>query len=454
MRKSIALKVMLPLLILFVLTLVVNSTTTNDLQDTRVFCQQIMETADAAPDVIELAEKTSAQITRRLAVNGVVSSLQLLTVVITIIIAFTCTVKPLRDVKGQLDVLIAKLENNQGDLSQRLFTKKKDEIGSVVTGINLFLGELQSIMLQIKAHSGSLDLSSQNIMNKVSDSTKFTEDVSEKANIMCGEFQDLSGDITEITDEMQGLVDKSSHMSEIAVLGQDYSEQMRERANQIRDRANASKTESENITSSLQKDLEESVEGSKSVNAIQSLTEEILSIASQTNLLALNASIEAARAGEAGRGFAVVADEISQLADNSRNAANSIQQISNEVTSAVANLAATSDKLLSYVTTDVLEDYDKFVDVCNEYLKDADNMSDTMDAFDRNTKELATSMKKMNEVMGGISQSIVEEKDHVEELTNTINGVAANMTEIQEYTAANDEVSNDLKKEILKFKEI
>ena len=58
--------------------------------------------------------------------------------------------------------------------------------------------------------------------------------------------------------------------------------------------------------------LNQAIEESKSVDQVNSLTDDILSISAQTNLLALNASIEAARAGEAGKGFAVVADEISK----------------------------------------------------------------------------------------------------------------------------------------------
>ena len=454
MRKSITLKMMLPLLLLFALTVLVNTTTTSDLQGIREVCDQIAGMEDAAPDVVSMAQNTSAQISSTLAANGLVSSIQLLTVIVTIVIAFVCVVKPLRDVKRQLDVLIGRIENNEGDLSQRIRTKKKDEIGSLVQGINLFLEELQGIMTQIKEHSGSLDLSSRNITSRVSDSTKNTEAVSAEVKDMCMEIQALADNVSGIADDMQSITDKSNHMSEIAVLGRNYSTEMRERANKIQNMASSSKTESENITSSLRTDLKTSVENSKRVNAIQGLTDEILSIASQTNLLALNASIEAARAGEAGKGFAVVADEIRQLADNSRRTANNIQEISGEVTSAVESLAATSDKLLQFVTTRVLSNYAQFVDASGEYLKDADNVEDTMIAFDKIATELAASIQAMNGVVGEAAEHIREERGRVEAFTETIDGVASNMTEIQGYTSANDEVSSKLKKEIMKFKTI
>jgi methyl-accepting chemotaxis protein len=83
---------------------------------------------------------------------------------------------------------------------------------------------------------------------------------------------------------------------------------------------------------------------------LQSMAEEVRSIAAQTNLLALNAAIEAARAGESGRGFAVVAAEVRSLsqrsAETGRRMGERVQQIARvtEATLGAAEQSTEQDK--------------------------------------------------------------------------------------------------------------
>ena len=452
MKKHIAFKIMLPLIVIFILTVTVNVSTTSQFQSFREVCEGMSNTTTEVPQEIRdtagsMAEGSTAGLSR----NGVISSLQLAMVIVTIIVTYVSVVKPLQKTQKQLNDMIEKLEKNEGNLEERIETKKEDEIGRLIFGINMFLDKLQVIMKRIEGHSISLDGASGNIIKKVESSAESAGELSEETAKLCNEIDAISDAVEMITGDMKQLEAGSSEIEKASADGKEYTVHMKERANEIQALAGNSKNASKEITSSLEKDLRTSVESSKSVNVIKTLTEDILSIASQTNLLALNASIEAARAGEAGKGFAVVADEIRQLADNSRNTANSIQEISEEVVSSVEQLAVSSDKLLEYVTSNVQADYDKFVTASAQYLEDADTLENMMADFENKTSNLLESSAHVGSKIVEISDTIEEEKNRVEAFSGSVDKVLSNMDEIQECTNVNEAVSKDLKKEIAKF---
>ena len=200
--------------------------------------------------------------------------------------------------------------------------------------------------------------------------------------------------------------------------------------------------------------LQTAVEASRSVEQINELTANILDIASQTNLLALNASIEAARAGEAGKGFAVVADEIRQLADDSRETANSIQSISTIVIEAVTSLSDNATGMINFVNTNIMDDYGKFVEIVSEYQRDTQEMSQTLSSFADETIAITKTMDDMNTGIDDISTTLEESSLGISDVANEATQLVNAISTILEETHNNQAISDELQSEVNHFERV
>jgi methyl-accepting chemotaxis protein len=230
-----------------------------------------------------------------------------------------------------------------------------------------------------------------------------------------------------------------------------YANEMERRASELENTAIANKNNTSEVIENIIANLKKAMEDSKSVDRVNELTNDILSISSQTNLLALNASIEAARAGEAGKGFAVVADEIRQLADSSRQTASNIQNINNMVTDAVKELVKCSDDIVNYINDNILPDYDAFVESGKQYREDAVHVNGIVTDFGTRSSELKKVVSEITDAISGITLSIDESTNAITTSAVNTNELVEGISQISGQMETNNEIAIQLKGEADRF---
>ena len=405
--------------------------------------------------ISDSSSNTIAAMNKLLLTGKVISYIGMFVIIAVIIVSFLLSyinvVKKIRSIRGEVNGIIDGIESGNGDLTARINTKTKSELSYITSGINNFIETLQLIMKDVKdgsvvLASSSAEVSSQ--LHMVDDNVTNTSAALEE---LSASMETVSGNVNSINDSVDGVKSAAQQIADEATEGTKTANAIKAEADELKEQVFKKKSEASEQVERLSETLRESVHESEKVGKINELTNVILDIAGQTNLLALNASIEAARAGEAGKGFAVVATEISSLAENSRNTAANIQEISGEVTNAVNDLAKNAQAMLDYINGQVISDYDEFVATGEKYEHTADIMEEMLGNFNNRAENLNGIMTEMVDSVQMISTSVLESSQAISQSATSSQEIVGGIRKISEAIDRNTEVTEQLNETTQKF---
>lgn len=373
-----------------------------------------------------------------------ISIIALLFVVFAVV---TMVIKPLLRTQKEINGIIVNIDNKKGDLTQRVTPINNAEVDAVGKGINVFMTKLQAIFKDVVTNSARMERVVDDVRQSVQTSNSSVSDLSALTEELSATMQDISENASVINTNTDNVAKEVELIAEKTDELTGYTKDMKAHAQSMESVARTNMESTDRKVSEILEVLQKAIEDSNSVKQVNSLTNDILNIASQTNLLALNASIEAARAGEAGRGFAVVASEISQLAAASQEAANNIQRINAVVTNSVTNLSDNANGLVSYINDSILPEFERFVESGVEYNDKASFIEGTMTDFKEKTDSLKQSMLEIFSSINTISHAINEGVNGVVSAADSTQLIVEDMDNISHKMDENYEIADSLKKE-------
>ncbi len=410
----------------------------------------MMESAQASAS--QASEALTVEYNRSVFNSMIIVGLSVVALLITLYGVFILIIRKLIVANREINEIINDIDQSQGDLTKRISILSNDEIADLGNGINTFMGKLQSIMKMIIENSRKLEEVVNEVQQSVRTSNDSASDLSAVTQELSATMQEVGHSATIINQNAESVRSEVEIIAEKSNSINDYSRKMKENADAMESNAKANMQETGTKVQEILEVLNQAIEESRSVEQVNGLTNDILSISSQTNLLALNASIEAARAGDAGKGFAVVADEIRQLADSSRATANRIQEINGVVTNAVQNLAGQSNNLVEYMTNSILPEFENFVSSGEQYRDNATYIEGVMNEFASKTDDLKHAVDEIASSIETITDAIDEGAKGVTGAAESTQVLVTDMENISNRMDENQLIAAALQKETDVFK--
>lgn len=393
----------------------------------------------------ELAKYVTIRMT---ALIGACLGLLLIVGVLVAMIALDI-IHSVRNISASINVIAG------GDFVQKVPKKlvnRKDDFGNLAKTLEGMRHSLRGLLAQVKNESVNIDHVVESIDANVFTLNSEIEDVSATTQELAASTEETAASADQINSMTQQIDDAAREIATRAQDGATEAEDIHKRASQSKTNAVENRQKMEQLQAEIRSSLQKALEDAKVVEKIGILADSILNITGQTNLLALNASIEAARAGDAGRGFAVVAEEIRVLAEQSQEAVANIQAVTENVSSAVGNLAKDSNRLLDYVDQDVVESFALFEQMADDYNADATKINELVSDFSATSEELLASINSISEAIDGITLASNDSAAGTTNIAQKTVSIVNESSEVMKSAKVAEQSAEELRKNVDNFK--
>jgi len=328
------------------------------------------------------------------------------------------------------------ISEGEGDLTRRIDTNSKDEVGELSHYFNNTLDKIKNLVVSIKKEADELSSTGHDLASNMNETASAVNQITANIQSIKERVIHQSASVTQTNATMENVTvninklnthveSQSSHISqasaaieEMVANIQSVTDTLIKNAANVRDLKDSSE-KGRNGLHNVSEDINEVSRESEGLFEINSVMQ---NIASQTNLLSMNAAIEAAHAGEAGKGFAVVADEIRKLAESSSEQSKTIGAVLKKIKESI-------DKII-ISTNDVLNKFEVIDTSVKVVSQQEDIIRNAMEEQDEGSKQILEGVSHVNEITRQVktgsnemlhgAKEVIQESVNLEKLTQEI----------------------------------